>query len=508
MAVNKMEIQDENGNIYYPHTSNSIVFDDLGFTALDYEKYNSMRFKQNSQNMIRVATFNTLSMRDGYAAIRKYLIEKGVNIIGFQEVDYIADYQNMKVADIDYIESFPTGYSPKPNFGQMLTTMFNITGSEKFNMPDSTSEPRCVSRSIFNFNGKKVSFYLTHLNASTSDVDRTSQKAFILNLMDNDPNPYKILVGDFNFKSKTNFDDFIGHGYKIANGKDGKWFETYKGSDAGTWGNGALDNIIVSSNIDIVNVEMETNSLQKSDHNLLFADLVFTDKTEPVKEGLKMWVDGKDGSNAAKTSVWKDKSGNGNDINLYNFAYNNESGWVNGGLRHTRSANYIRLKAIPQVQSFELVFSKHYFGEQRDGIGILVSDDNYGQNQSISNIFDFVILYCYYSSKSGVYDKFAIWSDNQSSDVNTNYVVPPNNKIHMVINFPDLSHVQVYVNGVDLGTFPLPKAMNDFKFGFMTGTYYNYGSNKPYTSCNYYTLRMYDRPLSSLEVVKNMMYEM
>ena len=63
MALNKMEIQDENGNIYYPHTSNSIVFDDLGFTALDYEKYNSMRFKQNSQNMIRVATFNTLSMR-------------------------------------------------------------------------------------------------------------------------------------------------------------------------------------------------------------------------------------------------------------------------------------------------------------------------------------------------------------------------------------------------------------------------------------------------------------
>nr|WP_278679127.1 endonuclease/exonuclease/phosphatase family protein [Clostridium paraputrificum] len=236
-----------------------------------------LNYKYNSYNTIRVATFNSLSMRDGVESIKKYVRTKKIDIIGFQEVDYIEEYQDIKVADIDYVESFPTGFGIKPNFGQMLYTRFNITDSEKFNMPDSTSEPRCVSRSVFNFNGKKISFYLTHLNASIQDTDRNNQKDYILNLMDNDPNQYKILVGDFNFKSKTDFDDFIRHGYKIANGKDGKWFKTYKGPDGTSWGNSALDNIIVSSNIDIVNVQMETSYLQKSDHNLLFADIIFTE---------------------------------------------------------------------------------------------------------------------------------------------------------------------------------------------------------------------------------------
>ena len=230
--------------------------------------------KDEIPNSLRVATFNSFGMIDEIDDIKNYLVDNKIDIIGFQEVNYINDYQKIKSNTINYVKNFPTGYYFKPNYGEMIATKFHIADSKYFNMPDSTPEPRILTRSIFDFNGKKISFYITHLNASNSNIDRNNQVYFILNTLNNDTNKYKILVGDFNFRNKNEFNIFLDNGYKIVNGKDDKWFSTYKGYDKEIWGNSSLDNIIVSSNIIINNIKMETQYLQKSDHNLLYADIL------------------------------------------------------------------------------------------------------------------------------------------------------------------------------------------------------------------------------------------
>lgn len=52
-----------------------------------------------------------------------------------------------------------------------------------------------------------------------------------------------------------------------------------------------------------------------------------------VTDGLVLYLHGACGKNNPATRVWKDLSGNGNDGELVNFGYIEDSGWVDGGLR-------------------------------------------------------------------------------------------------------------------------------------------------------------------------------
>lgn len=52
-----------------------------------------------------------------------------------------------------------------------------------------------------------------------------------------------------------------------------------------------------------------------------------------IDDSLVLWLDGSTGNNYDKTGTWKDLSGNGNDGELVNFGYTDDSGWVDGGLK-------------------------------------------------------------------------------------------------------------------------------------------------------------------------------
>ena len=58
---------------------------------------------------------------------------------------------------------------------------------------------------------------------------------------------------------------------------------------------------------------------------------------------------------SANKDIWRDLSGNGNDLVLKNFSFNKASGWVNGGLKCNGTTNYL---ALVDEDNFNLDTSK------------------------------------------------------------------------------------------------------------------------------------------------------
>ncbi|TDW16853.1 endonuclease/exonuclease/phosphatase family metal-dependent hydrolase [Breznakia blatticola] len=130
-------------------------------------------------------------------------------------------------------------------------------------------EPRVLQRSVISVNGKDVAFYNTHL--SWEDIElRKQQLEFIAKTLDEDKCEYKIVVGDFNVDQNTRELDLFKDNYKLSNGKDGIWHDTYTGVDE-SMNLYHIDNVIVSKNIKIKSVKMVDTDL--SDHNPLVVEL-------------------------------------------------------------------------------------------------------------------------------------------------------------------------------------------------------------------------------------------
>lgn len=139
-------------------------------------------------------------------------------------------------------------------------------------------EPRSYSRSIFEKDKKKIAFYSTHLSVESFEV-RTKQLEQLKKVLDEDPTEYKILVGDFNTDHGINEFNIFSKDYQIANGHNGIWFETMAEKDVArdsletSMAVKFLDNIIVSKNFEITNVEVIKTDL--SDHYPLITTLQF-----------------------------------------------------------------------------------------------------------------------------------------------------------------------------------------------------------------------------------------
>ena len=136
-------------------------------------------------------------------------------------------------------------------------------GGGDYTMPVGTFEQRCYQRATYTFNDKKVSIYNTHLSYESNEIilGQLEQLKLVIN---NDKNPYKIICGDFNTESLSVFEPLIRDGFKYSNNGS---FKTYKTTPK------ALDNIIVSGNIDIKKVEMLISEDEASDHNLLKVEM-------------------------------------------------------------------------------------------------------------------------------------------------------------------------------------------------------------------------------------------
>lgn len=74
-----------------------------------------------------------------------------------------------------------------------------------------------------------------------------------------------------------------------------------------------------------------------------------------VTDGLVLYLHGACGKNNPATRVWKDLSGNGNDGELVNFGYTEDSGWGDG-LRFDGVDDYVDCGNINSYSTVELIF--------------------------------------------------------------------------------------------------------------------------------------------------------
>jgi len=226
-----------------------------------------------SRNVLTVGTWN-IKRGNGHLLNQGRLIyDQQPDIMGIQEA-----YQNLKAKDIvDNLASLKTRnmqynvlsptikYSNGGEFGNGIISKYKLTNVKTFKLDSGKYEPRLLQKAEVTIDGKKVSIYNTHFTYNTAEI-RAKQFRQVKKIMDEDPNEYKILTGDFNanFKEFSLFND----GYTIVNSKDTKYYDYFKRE----LNYNEIDNIIVSDNIRVINSRIVVTKF--SDHCPVFAYLI------------------------------------------------------------------------------------------------------------------------------------------------------------------------------------------------------------------------------------------
>ena len=273
----------------------------MGISSL-FPGFRPMPVEASEQGDVRVATFNIAATRNAsIAELSSEMQEYGIELAGIQEVDV-----NTSRNPIDMMEEFiNAGYFTDDHFQKaidygggeygigILSTSALSDKSGGALVSEGISEARAYARAVYTTaDGKEIAFYNTHLTHENKDA-RQRQLAQVLQIMDEDPTEYKVLTGDFNTDTDLSENYPMLRNYDIANGYDGVWYETCDDEEITSK---AIDNIIVSRNIEIVSVGMDQNLL--SDHHMLYADLNLLDEAQPSTQLMDRLVEDAQAVNA------------------------------------------------------------------------------------------------------------------------------------------------------------------------------------------------------------------
>ena len=252
---------------------------------------------QAATDSIRLATFNiAANKKPDVAKLNELLKNNQVNVVGLQEVDvnttrnpYDMLEKFIEQGDYEY-SHFQKAIDMKDGVGEYgigLLSNLELSNSAGGSLnSEGINEARAWQKSDIEFNGKVIAVYNTHLTHESIDA-RAKQLLELKQTMDQDPTEYKVAFGDFNVdQSHDEIYPFL-EDYNIANGKDGKWYDTYNGVDASMKTN-AIDNIITSRNMEISHITMVETTL--SDHNMLYADAKLLDHDVTSREYLDLVI--------------------------------------------------------------------------------------------------------------------------------------------------------------------------------------------------------------------------
>lgn len=233
---------------------------------------------------LRVATFNiAANKKPDIAQMSQLLANHTIDVVGLQEVDMNTSRNNYdmlaKFAEQGTYThtAFQKAIDMKDGVGEYgigLISKQELTNPSGAALnSEGINEARAYIKAEITVDGKTVSVYNTHLTYESQEA-RATQMQEIKSIMDADTNEYKILFGDFNTDQSHDEINVFLSDYNIANGKDGKWFDTFNGVDA-TMKTNAVDNIITTRNIQVDNITMIETTL--SDHNLFYLDATLLD---------------------------------------------------------------------------------------------------------------------------------------------------------------------------------------------------------------------------------------
>lgn len=220
------------------------------------------------KNRIIAGTFNLPCTRNasikGVTYAQYMLLENKVTICGMQEFAVLNSFNSkwwMLMPNVyDNIFSEPLGYLAEGGGTQsnaLLSSLF-MSGSTMVkytNTPQGKHEGRGYVKTTITINGKKVSYYSTHMTHDNGALT-TEQFRQLAQTLISDPNPYKVVSGDFNSKTMSDYNIILNNGYKLAYPQINQ-----------------LDNIIVSDNINVISSKLVDTESFISDHKLLVAEL-------------------------------------------------------------------------------------------------------------------------------------------------------------------------------------------------------------------------------------------
>lgn len=243
---------------------------------------------------LRVMCYNIQrwSGNNALSSIQEVAFGQGSAIVGIQEwgnsttttatiggksiPDYLAGkgYDNLYVSSLDVNHK---AVASKIEMADMSETVYS-----------QSYETRSYTKSYFNFAGKRIAFFNTHLDYQVESSIKFLQAKELLTAVAQEES--FILMGDLNTTVQSTSENefiqivkpFIDAGYNVANGGDpwGLLMTFYNGTTVeGSSQITPPDNIITSADIQIKNVYLDTTKLTAGtgnviDHIPLIADLV------------------------------------------------------------------------------------------------------------------------------------------------------------------------------------------------------------------------------------------
>ena len=284
----EIKITEKNGKVPSELRISVYPIPDGEITAAMWENFDVTCTR--SSDHIRVATMNYGLWNDGTtkyveddkvesvsAAWKKMLDDNDPDILCGQEWLPFFDRSNKLMADdVLFAYKYRYQYSTSSGNGKNLVSKTECTDYAANNF--SNGKGRQYTKAYTEINGKKVCIINAHCSLETDfNVARKAEFEELIRIMKQEQ--YVIVFGDFNAYSVAEFDLFKNAGFRIANGGSFGTFDTWTNFDKPSyWANKAIDNIIVSSNIKILDVKVDRRDL--SDHNMLVADLQLLDKAE------------------------------------------------------------------------------------------------------------------------------------------------------------------------------------------------------------------------------------
>lgn len=202
-----------------------------------------------------------------------------------------------------------------------------------------------------------------------------------------------------------------------------------------------------------------------------------------MQDGLVLWLDAraqrqlmKDGQSK---SIWKDLSGNGNDGQLMNFDFTEDSGWVDGGLRLDGVDDYVRTAYLGTLNNLTLELA--IYSPEIQGQVVWAAGD------------DTVIIYAdgrsYIKSNTGTKVAHSGFELNNKQTTLT-----------IVYNI-NTQKAYYYQDGILIYSTLLPTNSTEFNFKSLN-IFANYsgGQNK---KGEIYYVRIYNRALTDEEILQN-----
>ena len=251
------------------------------------ENARKLTLENTQNNLLKVATFNIENSNVPYDSelngvkkltkLQNIFNKIGASILGINETFDGVIYPANEFLTTEFLENYRQvttweNILPMLNFGEGILSSLTPESSssviyDSYNAPDHQG----FVKNVYNFNNKLISFYCTHL-CYNSDSTLRNQITELFNAVSSDTNPYKIIVGDFNFdlsQSNEYLVQFLNSGFKLVNGGQ---YKTYDDSR-----NIAIDEIMISSNIDIVSSGVGNKEYIEglSDHFPVWATLSF-----------------------------------------------------------------------------------------------------------------------------------------------------------------------------------------------------------------------------------------